>query len=210
MFTRTRRLYTEALQSYRDPETGRPKHRRVARWAAERTFVQELGRVRYKIEAAEENIAYWQGIIDRTVRRRFWKQYRRAPGAIVDWRRRLEAATAHLAALTEARTAGMAADEGEIEQAALAERARWDGMLASFNAAITPRPAPDNRLADLADKARGLHADERSRCGPRRGWPRLPAPSMSLADARCRGWTRRLTNDSTVCGGSGREAAGTG
>jgi hypothetical protein len=160
MFTRTRRvgsrLYTEALQSYRDPETGRPKHLCVARWRAEHSFVEELGRTRYAIENAEKNVAYWQGIIDRTVRPRFWKQYRRAPGAVVDWRRRLEAATAHLAALTEVRAAGMAVDDGEIEQATLAERARWDGMLASLNAAITPRPAPDNRLADLADKARGL------------------------------------------------------
>ena len=64
MFTRTHRIgrhfYTEALESYRDPDTGRPRHRSLARWRAERSFAEELGRTRWKIEQATGNIAYWQ------------------------------------------------------------------------------------------------------------------------------------------------------
>src|SRR5690242_4730371 len=83
MFTRTHRIgrhaYTEALESYRDPETGKPRHRCIARWRAERSLAEELGRTRYAVDCANESVAYWQGIIDRTVRPRSWKQIRRAP-----------------------------------------------------------------------------------------------------------------------------------
>ena len=46
MFTRTHRFgryaYIEVLESYRDPGTGRPRHRCVTRWRAERSFAEEL------------------------------------------------------------------------------------------------------------------------------------------------------------------------
>ena len=110
MFTRAHRigrhLYTEALESYRDPDTGRPRHRCLARWRAERSLAEEIGRTQHAIERATHNATYYQGVIDRTVRPRFWKHRKWAPEYAKDWQRCLDTATIHLTALTAARQAG--------------------------------------------------------------------------------------------------------
>ena len=53
MFTRTHRIghydYLEVLESYRDVDNGRPKHRCVARWRAGRSLAEELGRTRFDV-----------------------------------------------------------------------------------------------------------------------------------------------------------------
>jgi hypothetical protein len=142
MFTRTHRIgrnvYAEALESYRD-ETGRPRHRCLARWRAERTFSEELDRTRFAIEKAADQLRYWQGLLDQTVQSKFWRHRLRAPEMAKFWRHRLNAATAHLAALMTARQAGLAVDNAEVEQAEQAEASRWVEMGAMFQL----RPAPD-------------------------------------------------------------------
>jgi len=64
MFTREhhigRHLYIEALEGYRDPDTGRPRDRCLARWRAERSFAHELGLTRFRTEEAACHLAYWQ------------------------------------------------------------------------------------------------------------------------------------------------------
>jgi hypothetical protein len=158
MFTRTHRIgrhvYTEALESYRAPETGRPRHRCIARWRSERSFPEELGRTRFAIQEANRSIAYWQGVIDRTVRPRFWKHPRRAPKCLAFWRRRLQTEMSHFAALTEARNKGLLADDGEVEQAAHTAQARSDELRLSLSGMFRPAPMPD--LAGLADRVRRL------------------------------------------------------
>ena len=71
MFFRTHRIgrnvYTEALESYRD-DSGKPRHRCVARWHADQSFAVALGKARHAVEDAADTLAYWQGVIDRTVR----------------------------------------------------------------------------------------------------------------------------------------------
>src|SRR3954454_13340086 len=122
MFTRTHRigryLYTEVLESYRDPETGKPRHRCIARWRAERSFAEELGRTRFAIDEANKNIAFWQGLVDRTVKPKCRKQISRAPDAISFWHRRLQKEMSHWTALNEARDKGLPADDGEVERVA--------------------------------------------------------------------------------------------
>jgi hypothetical protein len=159
MFTRTHRIgrydYIEALESYRDPETGKPRHRCVVRWRAERSFAEELGRTHFEIEHANEKIAYWQGLIDRTGGPRFPKQTKRAPEALVSWRRRLQMATSHFAALTEARNKGLRANDSEIEQAVQVEASRC-AALRTRATSMSSRPARAPDLAVLADRLRRL------------------------------------------------------
>jgi hypothetical protein len=107
MFTRThhvgRYAYTEALQSYRDPNTKQPKHRCIARWPANHSLADELRRARTFVDDLQSNIAYWQGVIDRTVpppRRPFHP--RRARRVLAWYDQRLPRATARLAALQAA------------------------------------------------------------------------------------------------------------
>jgi hypothetical protein len=160
MFTRTPRigryLYTEALESYRDPVTGLPKHRCVARWRAERTLAEEMGRARFRIANATKNIAYWQGVIDRTVRPNFWKHVRRAPDSVKHCRASLATETARHAQLMAVH-AVLPADSGEIDRAAETERAKWDAIGASFRAFTQPRP-PTDQLAALAERIRAIAA----------------------------------------------------
>jgi hypothetical protein len=67
-----------------------------------------VARTRFQIEQATRNIAFWQGLMDRTVRPRFPKQGQRAPENLKFWQRRLNTATAHLAALNVPHDAGPA------------------------------------------------------------------------------------------------------
>jgi hypothetical protein len=158
MFTRKHRvgrhLYTEALESYRDPETGRPRHRCLARWRADRSFAQELGKTRFNIERATHNLAYYKGVIDRTVRPRLARHRKCAPASVQSWQRRLDIATAHLTALSAARAAGLPADDAEIERAAQAEAARWAAIGASVKAML--QPPPPNLTTGLAERVRRL------------------------------------------------------
>jgi hypothetical protein len=115
MFIRTHRIrryvYTEVMQSYRDPGNGRLLHRCIVRWPAHRSLTDEISRTQWNIEEASRNVAFWQGLLDRTVQPRFPEQVSRAPEFVKFWRRRLAKATAHLAALGEVR-AGSAANHG--------------------------------------------------------------------------------------------------
>ncbi len=125
MFTRKHRigrhLYTEALESYRDPDTGRLRHQCLVRWRAERSFAEELEWTQFSIEHATRNLAFW---------RERGTKASRAPGTLpllwgglsmsrtaMLWRRRLDRLTVHFAALTAARDAGLSADDVQIEQA---------------------------------------------------------------------------------------------
>jgi hypothetical protein len=158
MFTRTHRIgrhaYTEALESHRDPETGKPRHRCIARWRAESSLAEELGKTRFAIERASKSVAYYQGVIDRTVRPRFWKHIKWAPESLEHWRRDLQTEMSHFAALTEARDKGLPADDGEIEQAAQTHASRWAALTTRANAVDRSAPMPD--LAGLADRVRRL------------------------------------------------------
>src|SRR3954451_18508260 len=159
MFTRTHRLgrhlYTEVLESYRDTETGKPRHRCIARWRAERSFAEELGRTRFAIDLANKNVAFWQGLIDGTQRPLFRGQSKRATENVRFWRRRLEKETSHFATLNEARDKGLPADDGEIERGVQLHANRSSALTTSANAAIG-HPAPKPDLRELADRVRSL------------------------------------------------------
>jgi hypothetical protein len=156
MFTRThhidRHAYTEALESYRDPDTGRPRQRCLARWRAERSFAEEVGRTQFCIERAAENLAYYQGVIDRTVQPKSPKHLKLAPGYATHWRRWLNKAIAHYAALTAAREAGLRASDAEIERAKQAEAQRSGKLMANAEAVLASPPALN--LTGLADRVR--------------------------------------------------------
>jgi hypothetical protein len=156
MFIRTHRIgrhsYTEVLESYRDPDTGCPRHRCLVRWRAGRNFSQELGRTRFGIEHNTSIISYWQSIIDGTARP--GKRIGRASDTVTFWRRRLAKDTAHYAALTAARQAGLPADDAEIERAAEAAAREWRAVTARAQAVLNPKPR--SGLRDLAARVRRL------------------------------------------------------
>jgi len=164
MFTREhhigRHLYIEALEGYRDPDTGRPRDRCLARWRAERSFAHELGLTRFWTEEAACHLAYWQGVIDRTVQPRVPQHRKPATDCVKFWRSRLDIATAHLAELTVARDAGLPADDAEIEQAALAEADRWAraGTATRMMLQTRSRNDPDALRAEIAAIAADLDA----------------------------------------------------
>ena len=139
-----RRIYTEVCESYRDA-AGQPRHRCLARWRVERTFVEELGRVRFEIELAARNVASWE---KEPPSRPAEQQTARF------WQRKLEVATHRLDALTVAREAGLPADEAAIERAAQAERERWAAVMAGVRGMFRPPPVPG--LSVLADRVRRL------------------------------------------------------
>ena len=144
MFFRTHRIgrnvYTEALESYRD-DSGKPRHRCVARWHADQSFAPALGKARHDVERSTEQIAYWQGVVDRTVRPNFWQHVGRAPENAKSWRSRLDRATAHLNGL-EAVHAKQPANDEEVQAATEAERERWKRMTASFRGGMPPTAEP--------------------------------------------------------------------
>ena len=125
MFLRTHRIRgnvcTEALEPYRDPVTGNPNHRCVARWPVERDRHQAT---------------QWCGIMDRTVARPP-KQVRAAPRMVKIWEARLAVSSVRLAGL-EAVAAKLPPVDADVQSATDAARQRW-------NQAIPPqfsRPAP--------------------------------------------------------------------
>lgn len=164
MFLRTHRVgrsvYTEALESYRDPVTGRPKHRCIGRWKADQPFAVALGAARFSVETATHNLAYWQGVIDRTVRPNFWKHPRRAPENAKFWRRHLDRSTAHLAAL-EAVAAKLGPVEADVQAGIEAARQRWNrAMPPQFTApAAAPGGPVHGRAASVARSSSDLLGD---------------------------------------------------
>jgi len=156
MFTREhhigRHLYIEAVESYRDPDTGRRRHRCLARWRAERSFAQELGQTCFWAEEAARNLAYWQGVIDRTVQPRVPKHRNRATECVKFWQRRLDIAAARFADLTVVRDAGLPVDDAEIEQAVLAEADRWARAGAATRMMLQPLSLTG--LTALAERVR--------------------------------------------------------
>ena len=148
MFTRTHRIgrhiYTEALEGYRDP-IGRPRYRCVARWRADRTLAEEIGRTHYNIEQATRRATYYQGIVERTVRANHPKHHKHARQRAKDWQRHLDTATA--------RHGGLSVDDAEVERAAQAKAAEWG---ARTDAMFQPREEHPIDLAGIAERLRRL------------------------------------------------------
>jgi hypothetical protein len=86
------------------------------------------------------------------VQPRFWKQRARAPECLKYSRGHLVRATAHFAALTEART-GLPADDAEIERAAKDAARRWAKTGSPMN---PPEPPRHDGVAALVERARSL------------------------------------------------------
>jgi hypothetical protein len=126
MFLRThrirRRVYTEALESYR--EGGNPRHRCVARWPFDQPLAVALGEARFRVERDRDQVAQWRGIMDRTAARRP-QQVRAAPRMVKIWQARLAVSTASLAGL-EAVAAKLPPVEADVQAAAEAARQRWN------------------------------------------------------------------------------------
>ena len=82
MFIRQRRsgqrIYAEALVSFRDPDTGKSRHRCVARWPAAHSLAEEIDEMQRDHDKAQRNVTFWQGLIDRTVEPLYPAQIRRA------------------------------------------------------------------------------------------------------------------------------------
>jgi hypothetical protein len=159
MFVRAHRigkhLYTEALESYRDPCTGRPKHRCVARWRAEHTLAEELGRIRVDIALSSANCAYFQGVLDRTVPPNRREHIKGASDYLSYWQRKYRVAASHLAALMKARES-LPTDDAEIERAQEAETKRR-GAFRSVMRPVESFPSSSlEQLGTLADQVRGL------------------------------------------------------
>jgi hypothetical protein len=164
MFTRERSVgrhrYTEALINYRDPDTGKSRHRYIARWPAGRPLGTEIGQTQFEAETAASNVAVFQQRYEawgRPVSERWpgyeeWrrKHRKRTLDKLTFWRRRLAYATARLDGLNAARLA-IPVDDGEIEQARQAAADRIAALVASFH-----RPDVHGTLAALAARACGL------------------------------------------------------
>jgi hypothetical protein len=132
MFTRTHRMgrnvYTEVLESYRDPDTRKSRHRLIARWRAGRSLAEELALTQYAIEREADNVARHQAWVDGTRKVQHWREHRirqRAPERLRNAQASLDKATAHHAKLTAAREGGVAADVADIERLYTAEVAKW-------------------------------------------------------------------------------------
>ena len=107
MFIRQRRsgqrIYAEALVSFRDPDTGKSRHRCVARWPAAHSLAEEIDEMQRDHDRAQRNVTFWQGLIDRTVEPRYPAQIRRAPANLQYWLRSVATTATSLARLGEAR-----------------------------------------------------------------------------------------------------------
>ena len=128
MFLRTHRVgqsvYSEALESYRDPVTSKPKHRCIARWPADQPFAVALGKARFTVERDRQQVAGWQAIIDGTVQRSRRHQ-RDAPKLVKCWQARLVVSTTRLAGLEAVHVRAPGA-EAEVQAATEAARQAWD------------------------------------------------------------------------------------
>jgi hypothetical protein len=132
MFTRTHRigqlLYTEVLESYRDPNTRQPKHRCLARWPASRSFEEELALRESVVACCAPQAEKWRAIADNTEHYRLHRYteeaenappcppctYRMRKGSMKSaefWEQRLARATARLEALRRV-------DRNELKKAA--------------------------------------------------------------------------------------------
>ena len=146
MFIRTRRVgrlaYTEALESYRDPATGKPKHRHIARWKADQPFAVALAQARARFGNASESRVYWQGILDGTVRPIRRGMRRRSPDKPKNAIRHLawlDRGVAHLAGL-EAVHAKLPAAEADIQAATDAMQERAEQIRLQTAAFTIPPP----------------------------------------------------------------------
>jgi chromosome segregation ATPase len=159
LFTRTHRVgksvYTEVLESYRDPETGRPKHHCIVRWRGEHSLAEEIAGVRSAIEGRTRSLAERQAEFERTKRGRNYGRFRSAQKWLESTRRDLDRATAHHAALETARAAGLEADDDAIRQATEELEAEDARFQAHMRAIMRPPPSP---LAELAARLRDLMA----------------------------------------------------
>jgi hypothetical protein len=142
MFTRRHRIgrydYIEALESYRDPDTGTPKHRCVARWRADLSLAEAIGRTRLDVETAQRNVAYWRGLKDGTVNPKRRVRIGLAPDHLRFWESRIKRDTPHLAALE--RAAGvLGADERSWRRL---QRLSMASRLDAFFSADCPDTSP--------------------------------------------------------------------
>ena len=141
MFLRTHRIRgnvcTEALEAYRDPVTGNPKHRCVARWPVDQPFAVALGEARFRVERDRHQAMRWRGIMDRTVARPP-KQVRAAPRMVKIWEARLAVSSVRLAGL-EAVAAKLPPVEADVQTATDAARQRWNQAIPpQFSRPATP------------------------------------------------------------------------
>ena len=148
MFLRTHRVgrsvYTEALESYRDPITGKPKHRCIARWR-DRSFAVALAEARAQFGNTSESRAYWQGILDGTVRPRVRGLRHRSPDKPREARRNLavlDQGVAHLAGLEAVHAKLAPAAEADIQAATEAVRQRMEQNRQETEAFTPPAPPP--------------------------------------------------------------------
>jgi hypothetical protein len=164
MFTRTHRMgrnvYTEALESYRCPDTGKPKHRLIARWSAARTLAEELALTQHAIERATFWVAHYRAWVDGTRQIGHWRHHRikaRAPEDLRKAQADLDKAQAHHAKLTAAREAGVVADPADIERAYSAEAKRRGSFRARLRSSLQLEPEePEIDRAALIDRLRDL------------------------------------------------------
>jgi cobalamin biosynthesis protein CobT len=148
MFLRTHRVgrsvYTEALESYRDPIIGKPKHRCIARWR-DRSFAVALAEARAQFGNTSESRAYWQGILDGTVRPRVRGLRHRSPDKPREARRNLavlDQGVAHLAGLEAVHAKLAPAAEADIQAATEAVRLRMEQNRQETKAFTPPAPPP--------------------------------------------------------------------
>ena len=70
MFVRTRRVggyqYTELVESYRHPETGKPTHRTLVRWRGLHEVAAELQATVAHVAYLERQVAGWRALQDGT------------------------------------------------------------------------------------------------------------------------------------------------
>jgi hypothetical protein len=123
MFTRTHRIgrsvYLEVLESYRDPESGRPCHHCIARWPADYSLAEAIKAARGAVKYAESTIADLQATIDGKPRRRYqcpaYKSLAREKQQLLRW-------SSKLADLLAVRNV-----LGSVPAAIKSERSKWDG-----------------------------------------------------------------------------------
>jgi hypothetical protein len=158
MFVRTHRVgsnvYSEALESYRDQATGKPRHRSVARWSAERSLAEEIAEAEWETGYLNRQLASCCAVIDGTVSPRDWRQYYRARKAEPDLQARLDKASKRLAALNKAKD-GLGIADDEVERA---RQAIVDEVERRREQAASKSPAASARLfvVRLSERLRDL------------------------------------------------------
>jgi hypothetical protein len=94
-----RHVYTEALESVRDAQTGRLKHHVVARWRAEFTLAEIIAHIEGWMADDRRWAEYYEGVAAGLMRPRVAKHRRMAPEQARPHRKAIDDASARLAPL---------------------------------------------------------------------------------------------------------------